>query len=65
MEFVQGSLGFLVITSEIAKWSKSLLQHPKKVGGGVCKAPKININLHFLLKASFKAIKTQQTRECL
>lgn len=34
MEFVQGSLGFLVITSEIAKWSKSLLQHPKKVGGG-------------------------------
>lgn len=57
MEFVQGSLGFLVITSEIAKWSKSLLQHPKKVEG-VCKAPKININLHFLLKASFKAIKT-------
>lgn len=64
MEFVQGSLGFLIITSEIAKWSKSLLQHPKKVEG-VCKAPKININLHFLLKASFKAIKTQQTRECL
>lgn len=35
MEFVQGSLGFLVITSEIAKWSKSLLQNPKKVEGGL------------------------------
>lgn len=35
MEFVQASLGFLVITSEIAKWSKSLLQHPKKVEGGL------------------------------
>lgn len=54
MEFVQGSLGFLVITSEIAKWSKSLLQHPKKVGGGFAKHLKLILTYIFFSKLLLK-----------